>query len=263
MITISLPSSALSFGVGQDFVFQPTATLTAGYTIKRWALSPTSVLPLGTFFSTSNGTISGSATQAGVFNVSMTAFEYIAPNGAEQESAVASFVLGFFNVPLTTYAKTATIDLKTLLVTFTETTTTTATTPPVSVRIADDLLWSLKFTSGTDEVNPSISMVQFALRKDDASPVIFQTDVTAYKGGMSLAGGLYYPEHFVHLVVGGDEIGDAVLENISESGTYADFLGEFQIHFAPPSNASGPKTLRTTTKAFSIRINRDMVDSIL
>jgi len=249
---ISTTTSALSFGVGQDFMFQPSATNSP----VSWAISG-GLLPPGVLFSTQSGVFQGSGSIVGVYNILVTA------TNSDGESTPVEFIFAFFNVPLASYMKNATVNLTTLAVTCEDGSSQGASISFDSfAKYGDDLIWNLKFLSGGNEANPRIAMVKFGIRKDDESPLLMVSDPTSYKNGMVLEGGLYYPQHLVHMPLMGDELLNVVMENLSPTGTQADCVGEFQIDFVSPTNASGPLVNRVTTKTFKIRIQRDIADSL-
>lgn len=261
---ISTTSSALSYGVGQDFVFIPSATNSP----ITWALEENQVLPAGVFFSPTNGALMGSGRLPGVYSIRMIA------SNADGDSAPATFILGIFTIPLARYSKKAVIDTTSLKVYCYDGIVGAGGGASVATdtfaKYGDTLVWKVEFaenvsTTGvvTTFTNPAVALIRFGLRKDEESPILMQSDYVAYKGSMVLRDGLYYPEHYVFLPLEGDALKEAVIENQGADAAFADILGEFEISFVSPENFSGPLSAKISTKTFKIRIAKDIVESQL
>ena len=251
-MAISITNSALSFGVGQDFVFQPSSTIA----VTSWAINSQDFLPPGVFFSPLSGTIQGNCQVAGIYKFRLQAISA----GSTDEVEI---VMGFFGIAEESYEKKVVVDTATLVPTFLDGSTSATSGYDTFAKYADDLIWSISFTRSGSAVSPRISSIKFGLRKDDESELLLQSDLTAYRYSLVLEGGLYYPRHYVQLALASDDLASAVLDNLSATGTYCDLLGEFQIDFGSPIGASGSAISRVTTKSFKIRVARDIADSVL
>jgi hypothetical protein len=248
-MAITLSNSALSFAVGQDFVFQPSSTTA----VTSWAINAQDFLPPGVFFSPLTGTIQGNCQVAGIYKFRLRAI------GATTDEV--EVVMGFFGIAETSYEKKVVIDMATLVSTFTDGSTATTGGYDTFAKYGDDLMWSISFTKSGSAVMPKISAISFAVRKDDESEILLQSDKTAYRYSLVLEGGLYYPKHYVQIVLASSSLASVVTENMASDGTYYDVIGEFQIEFANPIGASGSAISRVTTKTFTMRIARDIANS--
>ena len=137
---ISGTQSVLVYGVGQEFVFQLTATESPA----EWAIGNSETLPHGVLFDSLRGTFTGAGSASGIWNITAMA------RNSDGWSAPVAFTLGIFEPASVEVSRPVTIDLETLTVSTAD--PAAAQTEPVlppavaTARINDDLVWKLNFT---------------------------------------------------------------------------------------------------------------------
>jgi hypothetical protein len=251
-MAISITNSALSFAVGQDFVFQPSSDIA----VTRWAINSQDFLPAGVFFSPLSGTIQGNCQVAGIYKFRLQAI-------SASSTSEVEIVMGFFGIAEESYEKKVVIDTATLVPTFLDGNTSATSGYDTFAKYGDDLIWSISFAKSGSVISPRVASISFAVRKDDESEVLLESDYTSYRYSLVLEGGLYYPRNYVQITLASEGLAGAVSDNLSATGTFCDILGEFQIDFASPIGASGSAINRVTTKSFKMRIARDIANSVL
>jgi hypothetical protein len=146
---ISGNQSVLAYGLGQDFVFQ----LTASESPTQWEIAATDTLPAGVLFDTLRGTFAGAGYTVGVWNLTVRA------KNSDGWSLPVMVTLGIFDVA----AKEVYRDVKILLDSFevvpnpfdaeeaaedeNEDDGIDVSMPPAmaTARIGDDLVWKISF----------------------------------------------------------------------------------------------------------------------
>jgi hypothetical protein len=250
---ISGTQSVLVYGVGQEFVFQLTATESPA----EWAIGNSETLPHGIFFDSLRGTFTGAGTTPGIWNLTLVA------RNNDGWSLPSAFTLGIFEPASVEVSRPVTIDLETLTVSAAD--VAAAQTDPelepavATARINDDLVWKINFTAGGVAANPPLVMAKFALRGETGSAFL-KTDALAFRRVTEIVGTNFITSAFVYASLAGLPSLESWLEELeTDLVRQNNVTCEFELEVETPSRAPGPQTQIVTTRPFQMRVATDIV----
>jgi len=250
---ISGTQSVLVYGVGQEFVFQLTATESPA----EWAIGNSETLPHGVLFDSLRGTFTGAGSASGIWNITAMA------RNSDGWSAPVAFTLGIFEPASVEVSRPVTIDLETLTVSTAD--PAAAQTEPVlppavaTARINDDLVWKLNFTMAGVAANPPLVMAKFALR-GTTGPAFLKTDALAFRRVTEIVGTNFITSAFVYASLAGLPRLESWLKELeTDLVRQNNVTCEFELEIETPSRAPGPQTQILTTRPFQMRIATDIV----
>ena len=262
---ISKVQGVVAYGVGQNFVFQLTATENP----RAWRIGAGQSLPPGVIFSPISGTLSGSGAIPGVWGLT-----FIATNNSG-DSDPQTFTIGIYDVGgARDFSKKALINLKTLAVTFDDPATVlTGASNTVllaaaagQVRYGDDVIFKLVFTDASSvagatlsEVAARLAMARFSMKGNETEAAFFVTSPPAFKKSVEYLSGVYSTTYYLNAKVSGAALQSYLGDFENDSGTFANTICEFELEFERPAGASGPLTTRVTTQPFLLRVSRDLI----
>jgi hypothetical protein len=265
---ISKAQGVVAYGVGQNFIFQ----LTASGNPRAWRLGAGQSLPPGVVFNPISGTLSGAGVAPGVWGLT-----FIATNN-NGDSAPQTFTIGIYDVGGSReFSKKALINLKTLAVTFEDPASeikgannaVIAAAAAGQVRYGDDIIFKLAFTDGTgagqgasliyNEVAARVVMARFSMKGNETEAAFFVTPPPAFKKSAEYLAGVYSTNYYLSAKIAGTALQSYLGDFESDSGTFANALCEFELEFERPAAASGPLTTRVTTQPFLLRVSRDLI----
>jgi hypothetical protein len=263
---ISKAQGVVAYGVGQNFIFQ----LTASGNPRAWRLGAGQSLPPGVVFNPISGTLSGAGVAPGVWGLT-----FIATNN-NGDSAPQTFTIGIYDVGGSReFSKKALINLKTLAVTFEDPASeikganNAVAAAAGQVRYGDDIIFKLAFTDGTgtgqgasliyNEVAARVVMARFSMKGNETEAAFFVTPPPAFKKSAEYLAGVYSTNYYLSAKIAGTALQSYLGDFESDSGTFANALCEFELEFERPAAASGPLTTRVTTQPFLLRVSRDLI----
>lgn len=250
---ISGTQSVLVYGVGQEFLFQLSATNSPS----QWTIGNSETLPHGVLFNTLRGTFAGSGTTPGIWNLSVMA------RNSDGWSAPVAFTLGIFEPAAVEVCRPVSINMDTLAVTAGD--PEAAQTEPALVaaittaRINDDLVWKLNFTQGGNSANVPLIMAKFALR-GTTGPAFLKTDALAFRKTTEISGTSFVTSAFVYASLANLPRLESWLKDIETDLVQQNNVTcEFELEIETPTRAPGPQTQIITTRPFQMRISTDIV----
>lgn len=255
---ISNTQGTLTFAVGQNFIFQ----LSASNSPTSWELSSGQTLPPGSAFSPSTGTLSGAISVAGVWGLTFTA------TNSSGVSSPLTFTIGAFDVGIfREITKKTLIHTGTWAVTFDDPAAELkipggATLPATvgQVRYGDDVVFRLVFTDGVAEYAPRLVTARLCLKGADSEPPFLVTNDIAFKKSVDYLAGGFVTTYYITANISSPALLPFLNDNEDDSGTHANVLAEFDLHLERPTNANGPSVTRQTTRPFLLRVTRSLIN---
>ena len=250
---ISGTQSVLVYGVGQEFLFQ----LTASNSPSHWAIGNSETLPHGVLFDSLRGTFAGSGTTPGIWNLTVMA------RNADGWSAPVAITMGIFEPTNVEIYRSAYINMDTLAVAADG--PEVAQTDPALVaaittaRINDDLVWKLNFTKNGTTANVPLVMAKFAMRGTNGPPFM-KTDALAFRKTTEIVATTFVTSAFVYASLANLPRLESWLKELeTDLVRQNNVTCEFELEIETPTRAPGPQTQIITTRPFQMRIATDIV----